>query len=300
MILILLLNLPDNLPYFLSQHIFPLDDLLNLGVELDNVDLLPLVLLLHIGGDRKVEVVCFNLLKRGKVREMRDLRAVCVGVYDAVDVFGGQFVVIRDLDALIRRVNEKRIVIGFSSLHHQNAGGNGGAEKEVGGQLNDAVHKVVFHKIPPYLLLRSAAVQNTRETDNRRRAVCRKPRKAVHDKRHIRLAFRRQHARRRKARIIDKQRVVIALPFDGVRRVGDDQFKRLVIPMRGVGQRILAGNIEFVKSDVMQKHIDAAEVIGRDVDLLPVKAVADGVLAKHLFGFQQQRTRTARGVHRPY
>ena len=46
----------------------------------------------------------------------------------------------------------------------------------------------------------------------------------------------------------------------------------------------------------MQKHIDAAEVVGRDVDLLPVKAVADGVLAKHLFGFQQQRTRAARRV----
>ena len=63
--------------------------------------------------------------------------------------------------------------------------------------------------------------------------------------------------------------------------------------MRRVGQRILAGNIEFIKSDIMQKHIDAAEVIGRDVDLLPVKAIADGVLAKHLFGFQQQRTRPA-------
>ena len=95
------LNLPDNLPDFLSQHIFPLYNLLNLGVEFDNIDLLPLVLLLHIGGDRKVEVVCFDLLKRGKVREMRDLRAFYVGVYDAVDVLGRQLVVIRDLDAFL-------------------------------------------------------------------------------------------------------------------------------------------------------------------------------------------------------
>ena len=229
---------------------------------------------------------------------MRDLRAVCVGVYDAVDVFGRQLVVIRDLYALIRRVDEKRFVVALAFLHHHDAGGDGGAEKEVGGQLNDAVHKVVFNEIPPYLLFRSAAVHNTGEADDSRRAVCREPRKAVHDKRHIRLAFRCQHARRRKARIIDEQRVVVALPFDGVRRVGDDQFKRLVIPMRGVGQRIFASDIEFIKSDVMQKHIDAAEVVGRDVDLLPVKAVADGVSAKHLFGFQQQRTRAARRVYK--
>ena len=123
---------------------------------------------------------------------MRDLRAVCVGVYDAVDVFGRQLVVIRDLDALIRRVNEKRFAVAFASLHHQNAGCNGSAEKEVGGQLYHAINSVFSHEVLPYFLFRTAAVQDAGEADNRRRAVCREPRKAVHDKRHVRLAFRCQ------------------------------------------------------------------------------------------------------------
>ena len=44
---------------------------------------------------------------------MRNLRAFCVGVYNAADVFGRQLVVIRDLDALIRRVNEKLSLLPF-------------------------------------------------------------------------------------------------------------------------------------------------------------------------------------------
>ena len=48
----------------------------------------------------------------------------------------------------------------------------------------------------------------------------------------------------------------------------------------------------------MQEHIDAAQVVGRDVDFLTVEAVADCILAEHLFRFQQQRTRTARRIYK--
>ena len=61
-------------------------------------------------------------------------------------------------------------------------------------------------------------------------------------------------------------------------------------------QRIFTRNIKFIKTYIMQEHIDATQVVGRDVDFLTIEAVADCILAEHLFRFQQQRTRTARRI----
>ena len=63
--------------------------------------------------------------------------------------------------------------------------------------------------------------------------------------------------------------------------------------MLRIGQRVLTGNVEFVKLDVVQKHIDAAQVVRCDVDFLPKEAVAHGIPSQHLFCLQQQRTRAA-------
>ena len=46
--------------------------------------------------------------------------------------------------------------------------------------------------------------------------------------------------------------------------------------MLRIGQRVLTGNVEFVKFDVVQEHIDAAQVVRCDVDFLPKEAVAHG------------------------
>jgi len=46
----------------------------------------------------------------------------------------------------------------------------------------------------------------------------------------------------------------------------------------------------------MQEHIDAAEVVSGQVDLLPIEATLDIVLAQHFFHRQQQRGGTAGGV----
>ena len=66
--------------------------------------------------------------------------------------------------------------------------------------------------------------------------------------------------------------------------------------MLRVGQRVLAGNVEPVVADVMHKHIDAAQVVGGDVDLLPEKADPHAIGPQHLHRFQQQRPRPAGGV----
>ena len=85
----------------------------------------------------------------------------------------------------------------------------------------------------------------------------------MHDERHVRLALRRKHTGRGEARVVDEQRIVIARPLDRIRRIGDDQLKRLVVPVLRCGQRVFAGDIELVKADVMQMHVDAAKVVGR-------------------------------------
>ena len=40
--------------------------------------------------------------------------------------------------------------------------------------------------------------------------------------------------------------------------------------------------IEFIKANFVQKHIDAAQVIGGDIHLLTIKAVAHRILAQNL------------------
>ena len=61
-------------------------------------------------------------------------------------------------------------------------------------------------------------------------------------------------------------------------------------------QRIFPHDAELVRGNVVQKHIDAAEIVGRQVDFLPVESVVDVLPAQHLRHFQQQRARTAGGV----
>ena len=58
-------------------------------------------------------------------------------------------------------------------------------------------------------------------------------------------------------------------------------------------QSIFPHDAEFVKLDVMQEHIDAAEVVSGQVDLLPIEATLDIVLAQQFFHLQQQGAGTA-------
>ena len=67
--------------------------------------------------------------------------------------------------------------------------------------------------------------------------------------------------------------------------------------MLGFGQCVLTGNVEFVKANIMEKHIDAAEVVGSDIDLLPIIAPLYSVFAQHLPGLQKQGTGPAGRVY---
>ena len=215
---------------------------------------------------------------------------------DFFNILLGQLIVVRDFDKLVGGVDEEHVIGCLGVLQHHDAGGNGRPEKEVCRQLDDAIDLVVVNEIFSYLLFRAAAVHDTGEADDRRRAVACQPRERVHDEGKICLGFGRKDTRRRIARVVDEERVVAPLPRDGIGRIGDDDFKGLVIPMGGLGERIAMRDVKFVGSDVVQEHIDTAEIIRRDVDLLPEKSLTNMVLAQDLGGFQKQGTRTAGGV----
>lgn len=120
----------------------------------------------------------------------------------------------------------------------------------------------------------------------------------MHDEGHVSLALRSQHTRRRKSRVIYQNRVVVADPLDRVRRIADDDLKWLVVPMLRADKRVLVGDIELVKADVMQKHIDAAEVVCGEVDLLPEKALTNVFFSEYFCDLQKQRTGTAGRVYK--
>ena len=215
--------------------------------------------------------------------EMRYFFTPGEGLHDLIHVGLRELVVVCDLDAFVGRVEEQDFIIGLSLFEYHDAGGNGSAEEKIGGQLDDAVDEVVVDEVLPDLLLRAAAVHDAREADDGGRAVGREPGKAVHDEGKICLALRSEHTGGSKARVVYEQRIIIARPFDGIGRIGNDQLKGLLIPMRGADKCIFTGNIEFIEAHIVQKHIDAAEVVGGDIDLLAEEAVLHSLAAKHLF-----------------
>jgi len=63
-----------------------------------------------------------------------------------------------------------------------------------------------------------------------------------------------------------------------------------------LGKGIAVGDIKLLIVDIVQKHVDAAEVVGAQVDFLPKEAHADLFLAQDLGELQKQRSRAATGV----
>lgn len=83
-------------------------------------------------------------------------------------------------------------------------------------------------------------------------------------------------------------RIGVARPFGGIRRIGYDGIERLVVPMVRLGQRIAAMDVELLVVDVVQKHVDAAEVVGGDIDFLSEETCAHILLAQYFGKLQQQ------------
>jgi hypothetical protein len=102
----------------------------------------------------------------------------------------------------------------------------------------------------------------------------------MHRKRQISLALRGQHPGWSKARVVDEQWAGIPFLLDRVRQVGNDRFKRLVVPAGWINQSVSVRDIEMLIVDVVQKHVNPAQVVGRQVNLLSEEALSNLVLTK--------------------
>ena len=110
----------------------------------------------------------------------------------------------------------------------------------------------------------------------------------MHCEGEVGFRFRREHAGGCEPRVVDEQRVGVAIPVDRVRRVGDDCLEWLVIPVCRVDQRVSVCEVELLVVHVVQEHVDPRKVVGGQVDLLAEEPLADVLLAQHLRELQQE------------
>lgn len=103
----------------------------------------------------------------------------------------------------------------------------------------------------------------------------------MHGKSEITFAFGCEHSGRGISGVIYQQRVVVTDPFSRIRWIGDDCIEWLIIPMIGFKKRVTVVYVEVGIVDVVQKHIDSAQVVGGDVQFLTEEAFLYVMLAKY-------------------
>lgn len=282
------LNLRDDPCDLVAQRLLPRYYGLDLLVKYLDIDYSSCVLLIHIGGNRKVVVLRRYVAIGYEFREMVSRGSFNEAGENCLDVCLRQLVVVGDLHALLGRVDEERAVLSLGSFQHKDAGGDRRAEEEVVRKLDHAVDKVIVDEVLANLPLCATPVHHPGETDDRSRAVRGEPGKAMHDEGEIGFRLWREHARRRESRIVDEEGIVVAFPSDGVGGIGHDGLERLVIPMQGIGQCVTVADIELVVVDVMQEHVDPAKIVGSDVDFLPKETLPHILLTQHLGGLEEE------------
>ena len=179
---------------------------------------------------------------------------------------------------------------------HEDAHCDARAEKEVGREGDDALHKVVVHQVLADLLFRSAAIENAGEAHDGGAAARTEVVEGVENEGKIGLALRRQHARGGKTLVVDERRVVAPHPLHRIGRVGHDGIEGLGVAMLRREEGVAQCEVELRIVHIVQEEVHARQVVGGVVDFLPHKPLLDQVGVKLALGLQQQRARTARRV----
>ena len=101
---------------------------------------------------------------------------------------------------------------------------------------------------------------------------------------------------------MNQGRVIITLPLRRIRRVRHNRTKGLLkiaartTAVLRVNQSITVRNAEIIHRNTVQNHVHAAQVIGRQINLLTHKTQALRLLTQLTLELQQQRARTTRRV----
>jgi len=131
-----------------------------------------------------------------------------------LDVPGRELVGVGDFDAFLGSIYEEGGVVQFCRFEDHYAGGDGGAEEEVVGELDDAVDVVVVNEILADFLFGSASVHHAGEADDGCRAVGCEPGEGVHDEGEVGFGFGGEDAGGGKSGVVDEGDVVVAFPTD--------------------------------------------------------------------------------------
>ena len=267
----------------------------HLGIEEVDVHRLACVARLHIRTHREIVVVG---RQRGVIHQRRNVRFFALLLEEreqTIHLFVRQHIVLSLLaeKLLAARVDELREGVGLVLREHEDAHRDARAEKEVGREGDDALHKVVVHQVLADLLFRSAAIEDAGEAHDGGAAARAEVVEGVENEGKIGLSLRRQHAGRGKTLVVDERGVVAPHPLHRVGRVGHDGVEgaRVAVLRReeGVAQR----EVELVVVHIVQEEVHARQVERGVVDLLPHETALDHVFVKLPLGLQQQRTRTA-------
>ena len=159
--------------------------------------------------------------------------------------------------------------------------------------MDDGVHEIVLHQPLTNGALLAPSVENTRKLYDGSRSPLAEGAQDVERKGEVGSGVGSQHAGTTKAVVVDEQRVVGAFPWNGVGRIAHHGIEGLKVAMLGRDERVAQLNIKIVVVDIVEEHVDAAEVVGRRVDFLAVVFQRRVFLADGLREFQQQRPGTA-------
>ena len=87
----------------------------------------------------------------------------------------------------------------------------------------------------------------------------------------------------RKTLVIDEKWVIVTRPLDGIWWIRNNKLKGLIIPVLRICEGVFASYIKFIKSYIMKEHINAAEVISRNINFLTKETILQDMVFVLLF-----------------
>ena len=264
-----------------------------LQMSLDVLNIFGL-LAVDIARDVQVEFVLLDFLDADHARVFGNLQPLVEDIDDLVDVHIAQAVLVAVLHVAAAGVDHEDALagVGVFLVDDDDAGGNAGAVKQVGGQADDAFDVALADQVPADVGLGIAPKQNTvRQNAGAFAGAFQR----AHDVQQIGVIalLGRRRAEMLEALVRVVERVDAGAPaFVAERRIGDDiveGFELAVIAgKKRISQRVAL--LDQGRRVVVQDHIHARQAGGGGVFFLPVERDLGAGFVAH---FQQQRTGTA-------
>ena len=127
-------------------------------VEFVDINFNRCVLLLDIGRNGEVELLCFYFGCGHHLAEILNLSLVELCLVNLPDVLVAQLVLVAFMDKLVACIDEADTVVGLVLLQDNDAGGNGRAEEKVLRQLDNSINIIVSYQKLANLLLSTTTI----------------------------------------------------------------------------------------------------------------------------------------------